>query len=240
MGFVAGVLYFLRALFRNRATVAAESLALRHPLGVLQRAGKRPRLRRRDRISRAWLSRVWAGGRSSLIIVKPETAVRRHRAGFWLYWRWKARKKLGRPKADAEIRDLIRRMAREKPTWGAPRIQSEVALLGLTVAESAVAKYLGRSRKPPSPTWRTFLENHMPDIAALDFFVGAPLSFRLLYCFVVLRHDPRRVVHFNGTPHPTARWPAQQIVEAFPYHNEAPRFMIRDRDRIYGLDFCGV
>jgi putative transposase len=127
-------------------------------------------------------------------------------------------------------------MARENPTWGAPRIQSELALLGLTVAESTVAKYMRRSRKPPSPTWRTFLENHMPDIAAIDFLVVATVSFRLLYCFVVLRHERRRVVHFNVTPYPTARWTGQQIAEAFPY-DEAPRFLIRDRDGVYGRDF---
>jgi transposase InsO family protein len=127
-------------------------------------------------------------------------------------------------------------MARENPTWGAPRIQSELALLGHTVAESTVAKYMSRARKPPSQTWRTFLENHVPDIVAVDFFVVATVSFRLLYCFLVLRHDRRRVVHFNVTPHPTARWAAQQVVEAFPF-DTAPRFLIRDRDSIYGVDF---
>ena len=127
-------------------------------------------------------------------------------------------------------------MARENPTWGTPRIQSELALLGLAVAESTVAKYMSRQRKSPSPTWRTFLENHVPDIVAIDFFVVATVSFRLLYGFLVLRHDRRRVVHFNVTPHPTARWTAQQVVEAFPF-DEAPRFLIRDHDGIYGQDF---
>jgi transposase InsO family protein len=170
------------------------------------------------------------------MIVKPETVIRWHRKGFRVYWRWKSRKKLGCPKTDAEIRELIRRMARENPLWGAPRIQSELAMLGHDVAESTVAKYVGRAGKPPSPTWRTFLENHVPDIAAVDFFIVATVGFRLLYCVLVLRHDRRRVVHFNVTPHPTARWTAQQIVEAFPF-DEATRFLIRDRDGIYGLDF---
>jgi putative transposase len=140
------------------------------------------------------------------------------------------------PQANAEIRQLIRRMARENPTWGAPRIPSELALLGYTVAESTVARYMGRRRKPPSPTWWTFLENHVFDIVAIHFFVVATVSFRLLYCFLVLRHDRRRVVHFNVAPHPTARSTAQQVVEAFPF-DEAPRFLIRDRDAIYGRDF---
>jgi transposase InsO family protein len=127
-------------------------------------------------------------------------------------------------------------MCRENATWGAPRIQSELALLGFTIDETTVAKYMIRNHKPPSQTWRTFLENHVSDMAAIDLFVVATVSFRLLSCFIVLRHDRRRVVHFNVTPHPTARWTAQQIVEALPY-DEAPRFLIRDHDRIYGQDF---
>ena len=139
-------------------------------------------------------------------------------------------------KIDAEIRRLIRRMSRENATWGSPRIQSELALLGYTVDQSTVAKYMCRHRKPPSQTWRTFLDNHVGHIAAIDFFVVPTVRFRLLYCFVVLRHDRRRVVHFNVTAHPTARWTAQQVIEAFPF-DEAPRFMVRDRDGIYGHDF---
>ncbi len=127
-------------------------------------------------------------------------------------------------------------MSLENPLWGAPRIHSELALLGYDVAESTAAKYVKRRRKPPSQTWRTFLENHVRDIAALDFFVVPTMRFQLLYCFVVLRHGRRRVVHFNLTAHPTARWSGQQIVEAFLY-DEAPRFLIRDRDGIYGVDF---
>ena len=170
------------------------------------------------------------------MIVKPDTVIAWHRQGFRLYWRWKSRRKPGRPKIDPEIRHLIRRVSRENATWGAPRIQSELALLGYTVDQSTVAKYMCRHRKPPSQTWRTFLENHVPDIAAIDFFVVPTVRFRLLYCFVVLRHDRRRVVHFNVTRHPTARWTGQQIVEAFPF-DQAPRFMIRGRDGIYGHDF---
>ncbi len=236
MGIVSGIVFFVRALFSKRAALSAENLALRQQLAVLQVSAKRPRLRQRDRVFWVWLSRLWSGWRSCLIIVKPETVIRWHRAGFKLYWRWKSRKQPGRPKTDAEVRELIRRMARENPTWGAPRIQSELALLGHTVAESTVAKYMSRQRKSPSPTWRTFLENHVPDIVAIDFFVVATVSFHLLYCFLVLRHDRRRVVHFNVTLHPTARWTAQQVVEAFPY-DDAPRFLIRDHDGIYGQDF---
>jgi transposase InsO family protein len=236
MGMIGLILGFLRAVLLPRATLVAENLALRQQLAVLQVSVTRPRLRKRDRIFWIWLARLWSDWRSCLMIVKPETVIAWHRQGFRLYWRWKSRKKPGRPKTDAEIRALIRRMARENLTWGAPRIQSELALLGHNVAESTVAKYMGRRRKPPSQTWRTFLENHVSDIVAVDFFVVATVSFRLLYCFIVLRHDRRRVVHFNVTPHPTARWTAQQIVDAFPF-DEAPRFLIRDHDGIYGEAF---
>lgn len=236
MGIVIGVVLFVRALLIGRTAIAVENLALRHQLGVLQRSVKRPKLRRRDRIFWVWLSRVWSGWRDRLAIIKPETVIRWHREGFRLYWRWKSRGTPGRPKIDAEVRRLIRQMSRENATWGAPRIQSELALIGFTVDESTVAKYMIRHRKPPSQTWRTFLENHGEAIVAIDFFVVPTVRFQLLYCFIVLRHDRRRVVHFNVTPHPTARWTAQQVVEAFP-NDEAPRFLIRDRDAIYGVDF---
>jgi len=184
-----------------------------------------------------WLSQRWANWRSCLLIVKPETVTRWHQQGFRLYWRWKSRKaRLGRPRIDAEIRCLIRRMSRENPLWGAPRIQSELCLLGYTVAESTVARYMDRSSKPRCQTWRTFLRNHADQIVAIDFFTISTITFRALCGFLVLRHDRRRVVHFNVAVSPTAEWTAQQIVEAFPYE-EAPRFILRGRDAIYGEAF---
>lgn len=171
------------------------------------------------------------------LIVQPDTVVRWHREGFRLFWRWKSRTgKVGRPKIKAEIRNLIRRLSQENPLWGTPRIQSELALLGHVVVESTVDQYGIRPRNPPSPTWRAFLGNHVKDIVAIDFFTVPTATFRILFAFVVLRHDRRRVVHFNVTAHPTAEWTAQQIVEAFPF-DEAPRFLVRDRDSIYGSLF---
>jgi hypothetical protein len=183
------------------------------------------------------LSRFWTNWRSALLIVQPDTVIRWHRQGFRLYWRWQSEaRKSGCPKIEAEIRGLIRRMCRESPTWGAPRIQSELAMLGCHVAESTVDKYMIRHRKPPSRTWRTFLDNHVRDVVAIDFFAVLATTFRILFAFVVLRHDRRHVVHFNVTAHPTAEWTAQQIVEVFPF-DEALRFLIRDRDGIYGRAF---
>ncbi len=227
----------LRLLLQSRAALAAENLALRQQVAVLQRSAKRPGLRRRDRIFWVWLSRLWRGWRSSLLVVQPETVIRWHRQGFRLYWRWKSRKRCGRPKLDAEIRALIRRMSRHNPTWGRRRIRSELHLLGYEVAELTVAKYMVRGRKPPSQGWRVFLDNHAREIAAIDLFTVVTVNFRILICFLVLRHHRRTVVHCNVTNHPTARWTAQQIVEAFPY-DTAPRYLLRDRDRIYGSCFA--
>lgn len=225
-----------RFLFGSRLGLAAENLALRQQLAVLQRSVKRPRFRKRDRIFWVWLSRLWPEWRSALLIVQPDTVVEWHRQGFRLYWTWKSRAKPGRPSINAEIRQLIRRLCRENPTWGAPRIQSQLALLGHDVAESTVAKYMERQSKPPSQNWRTFLKNNADQIAAIDFFTVPTITFRVLYVFVVLRHRQRRVVHVNVTAHPTAEWTAQQITDAFP-HDQAPRFLLRDRDRIYGHVF---
>jgi len=236
MGILRTILSFLRAFFASRAALAAENVTLRQQLIVVQRSIPHPTLRRTDRVLLCWLSRLWSGWRSGLLIVQADTVTRWHRQGFRLYWRWKSRKKAGRPKADRTIRDLIRRMCQENPTWGAPRILSELLLLGHDVAESTVAQYMVRQPKPPSQNWRTFLENHLGQIAAIDFFTVATITFRVLYVFLVLRHDRRQIVHFNVTANPTAQWAAQQIVEAFPFE-ETPRFLLRDRDGIYGPHF---
>jgi hypothetical protein len=234
MGALQVVTIFLRLLLQSRAALVAENLALRQQVAVLQRSVKLPRLHRRDRIFWVWLSRLWRGWRSSLLVVQPETVIRWHRQGFRLYWRWKSRDRCGRPKLDEEIRALIRRMSRDNPTWGRRRIRSELHLLGYEVAELTVAKYMVRGGRPPSQGWRVFLANHAREIAAIDFFTVPTVNFRILICFLVLRHHRRTVVHFNVTSHPTSRWAAQQIVEAFPY-DTAPRYLLRDRDRILRL-----
>ncbi len=151
-----------------------------------------------------------------MIVVKPETVIKWHRQGFKLYWRWKSRPgKVGRPRISKEIRDLIRQMSRENPTWGAPRIQSELRLLGYEVADSTVAKYMITPRKPSAQTWRTFLRNHVKQIAAVDFFTVPTVRLQILYCFIVLRHHRRRIVHLNVTMHPTARWTAHKLPKPF-------------------------
>ena len=238
MIYVIGLWTFLRAVLFGSAAIALENLALRHQLLVLQRSVGRPRLSRWDRIFWVWLSRLWAGWRTTLVIVRPATVLAWHRQGFRLYWRWKSRPNpVGRPRLDAELRTLIRRMARENPTWGRRRIQAELALLGYAVAELTVAKYMHRTSPRPSPTWRVFLTAHARDIVAVDFFLVPTLTFRLLFVFVVLRHERRELLHINVTDHPSAVWTAQQIIAAFP-DDSAPKFLLRDRDAIYGEEFA--
>ncbi len=237
MGVLAGLFALIRAFLTPRFVLVAENLALRHQLTVLSRSVKRPKLRNGDRLFWVLLSRLWRGWESSLYTLQPATVVKWHREGFKRYWRWRSRtKKSGRPTIEAEIRDLIRQMSRENPLWGAPRILSELRLLGYEVAERTVAKYIVRSKKPPSQTWKAFLNNHVPDIVAIDLFTVPTVTFRILFCFIVLRHDRRRVVHFNVTEHPSQQWTTQQIIDAFPY-DEAPRYMIRDHDATYGQSF---
>jgi putative transposase len=229
---VTAFIVFLRGVLESRCHLAVENLALRQQLSVLHRSVPRPRLRWHDRAFWVCLSRFWNNWRSVLVLVQPATVVRWHRAGFRLFWSWKSGRP-GRPKIEVDVRRLIRRMAQENPLWGTPRIQAEMALLGHKLAQSTVAKYMSRQRKPPSPTWRTFLRNHVASLASIDFFVVPTVTFQLLYGFVVLRHDRRQVVHFNVTAHPTAEWVARQLTEAFPF-DTAPRYLIRDRDGNYG------
>jgi transposase InsO family protein len=212
-----------------------ENLALRHQLVVLQRSVRKTRLKDRDRVLWALLSRFWTYWRKPLLLVQPETVIRWHRQGFRRYWRWKSRG-AGRPKVPLETRDLIREMSRANPLWGAPRIHGELMKLGIEISQAAVSKYMVRRRKPPSQTWRTFLSNHAKDIVSIDFFTVPTVTFRILFVFVVLSNDRRHVVHFNVTESPTAVWTGQQIIEAFPW-DTAPRFILRDRDGIYGDDF---
>jgi hypothetical protein len=234
MGVAKAAFLLVRGILKDRTALALENLALRQQLVVLNRSVKHPALRTRDRVFWLWLSKLWKGWRSCLVLVQPETVIAWHRQGFKLYWRWKSRNQApGRPNVEREIRDLIRRMSKENPTWGAPRIQSELVLLGYEVAESTVSKYIARERKPPSQTWRTLLANHQDGLASVDFFTVPTATFRVLYCFVVLCHKRRRIVHVNVTANPTERWTAQQIVEAFLYET-APRHLIRDRAATYG------
>jgi putative transposase len=239
MAIVAALFALLVGSFRSRTALQIEILALRHQLTVLQRSVKRPRLNGPDRWFWAWLSRCWPDWRRVLVIVKADTVIGWQHNGFRLFWRWKSRHgQPGRPALAKDIRQLIRRMSRENPLWGAPKIHGELLKLGIDVSESTVGKYLVRRRGAPSQSWRTFLENHVKDIVSVDFFTVPTIRFQVLYVFLVLAHERRRILHFAVTPHPTAEWTAQQLREAFPW-DTAPRYLLRDRDRIFGQEFVG-
>ena len=191
----------------------------------------------RDRALWVLLSRLWADWRKPLTLVQPETVIRWHRRGFRLYWRWKSRPRWpGRRTVPQDVRDLIRQMSQTNPLWGAPRIHGELLKLGIEVGQATVSKYLVRHRKPPSQSWRTFLTNHAKDIVSVDFFTVPTATFRVLFVFLVLSNQRRRIIHFNVTDSPSAIWIGQQIVEAFPW-DTAPKYMIRDRDKKYGDEF---
>lgn len=228
---------FVATAFRSHLSLQLEIVALRHQLTVYQRAAKRPRIHAGDRLLWSWLSRLWAGWQKVLVFVQPRTVIAWQHRRFREYWAKLSRSgNPGRPTVSKEIRSLIRTLSKANPLWGSPRIVGELRELGIEVAKSTVEKYRVRPRKPPSPIWKAFLNNHVDELVAIDFFVVSTLDFRMLFVLVILAHDRRRVVHFNVTEHPTEQWTAQQIVEAFPW-DEAPRYLLRDRDSIYGAQF---
>ena len=225
------------ASFQSRSALQLEILALRHQIGVLQRSVKRPKLTTADRLLWAWLVTAWQDWKSGVFIMKASTVIGWHRKGFRLFWTWKIRRgRRGRPKVPAEVRVLIRTMSRENPLWGAPKIHGELLKLGIDVGETSVSKYMVRRRRPPSQSWRAFLDNHMKSMVSVDFFTVPTVGFQILYVFLVLAHDRRRIIHFAVTAHPTAEWTAQQMRESFPWES-APQYLLRDRDRIFGEDF---
>src|SRR5438132_2401317 len=220
--------------FKSKRRLEAENAALRYQLSVLRRKVRgRVQLTNGDRLFLVHLYRWFPSVLKAITIIRPETLVRWHRAGFRRYWRWKSCSLGGRPQIDADLRVLIRRMSVDNPLWGAPRIHGELLKLGFEVAQSSVAKYMVKRCGPPSQGWRTFLRNHAPNIAATDLFVVPTIGFDLLYVLVIIRLERRDLVWINVTAHPTAEWIATQITEAFPW-NEAPRYLIRDRDQAYG------
>jgi hypothetical protein len=224
-------------LFKSRRRLEAENLFLRHQLGVaLRRAPSRIRLNSCARAMLVWMTRLRQSLLSLTQVVEPETILRWHRAGFKAFWRWKSRTRVGPPKIDRGLRELIRQMSRENPTWGAPRIHGELLMLGFEVAQSTVSKYMPRGGSSRSQGWKTFLRNQAQAIAAIDLCVVPSVSFERLFALLVLGHGRRQLLWFAVTRHPTAEWLARQITEAFPWAS-APTYLVRDNDRAYGHAF---
>jgi len=226
--------YALVGLFRSRAWLEAENLALCHQLNILRRnSPKKLALSNIDRLVFAGLYRLDSGILGALTIIKPETLIRWHRAGFRRYWRWKSRAQGGRPKTELDVRQLIREISVANPFWRAPRIHGELLKLGIDVGQTTVAKYMARGRRPPSQGWKTFLRNHADGIASMDLFVVPTISFQLLYGLLVLRHGRREILWLAATTHPSAEWISRQLTEAYGW-KQGPRYLVRDRDSIYG------
>jgi putative transposase len=227
-------------LARNRRELMLENALLRQQLLLLNRQVKRPKLHGRDRVVIIGLASRLATWKNTLVIVKPETVLRWHRDLFRRVWRRRsqAKKTGGRPRLASEQVALIRRIAHENLTWGAERIRGELLKLGLPIAKSTIQHYLKgrRAAGPGSQTWRTFLRNHAAAIWACDFLQLHDIWFRDLFVFVIIELASRRVVHIAVSRHPSDRWAAQQLREATPF-GEGPRFLIRDNDDKYGLQF---
>ena len=234
---VAILIASLSTWFRSRLSMQMEFIALRHQVSVYQQSVARPKLRPSDRLLWVWLSRLWPGWQQALAFVQPRTVIAWQKKRFKDYWRRLSQSgKPGRPNISKEVRELIQDMWRANPTWGSPRIVGELHKLGITAAKSTVEKYRPKNRKPSSPTWKAFLHHHVKDLVSCDFFIVPTVTFRVLFVFIMLAHERRRIVHFNITQHPTAQWTAQQITEAFPW-DTAPCYLLRDRDSIYGTVF---
>ena len=234
---ISALLAFVAGFCRSQASLCLENLALRHQLGVYKQTVYRPRLRWADRVFWGWLSRLWRGWPDALVFVQPRTVIAWQQQRFRDHWRRLSEQGTpGRPTIANDVRELIRTMWQANPTWGSPRIVGELRKVGIEVTKSTVEKYRIRPPKPPSPTWKIFLTNHVQDLVALDFFVVPTVTYKILFVLLILAHHRRRVVHVSITEHPTAAWTVQQVGDAFPWDN-APRYLLRDRDRIYSASF---
>ena len=216
----------------SRRDLLLENLALRQQLAVLKQKHLKPRFAAADKMLWVILRQLWPDWKQALVLVQPETIIRWHRAGFRLYWTWRSRhrNRVGRKCVRKELRQLIFRMVADNPTWGAPRIHGELKMLGFDISEQSVLRWMRKAPRDPEPArrWAAFLSNHREAIAAMDFFTVPTLTFGVLYCFFVIAHDRRRILHCNVTKHPTSAWVIQQLREAFPY-DSAPRYLIFDR-----------
>jgi putative transposase len=242
MDMIGAIVAAFAVFFRSRLDISLEVLALRQQVAVLKRKRRRPVLSRLDRVFWIMLRSVWPRWSDVLAIVKPATVIGWHRRGFRMYWRWRSRRRSGRPRIHDEISDLICQMRLENSGWGAPKIHGELLKLGFTVSERTVARYLRRLRPQigkPDQHWKAFLANHREAIVAFDFFAVPTLTFKLLYCFLVIEHGRRKILHCNVTAHPTSEWVVQQLRETFP-EADPYRYVLFDHDSKFNVDVINL
>ncbi len=233
----AFVITVLIGTLRSRVSLQLEVAALRHQLSLYQGTKRRPLIRSGDRLLWSFIASFWRGWRKALFFVEPRTVLAWQHRRFRHFWRGlSGTARRGRPPISPELQRLIRRMWQANPTWGSPRIVGELHMLGIDVAKSTVEKYRPKWGRPTTPSWTTFLRQHIRDIVAIDFFTVPTARLRVLFVLIVLAHDRRRIVYFNVTEHPTSEWTGQQLVEAFPWA-PAPKYLLRDRDAVYGSQF---
>ena len=237
------LLGWIVSAFGSREDLILENLALRQQLLTLHATRPRRRLTALHKLFWVALRRFWSGWTRPLVLVTPRTVVSWHRAGFRLYWTWvsRARRVGAGRRVSKEVRALMFRMVVENPTWGAPRIHGELLKLGFDLSERSVSRWIRRAPRDPDPAkrWLTFLRNHREAIAAMDFFTVPTLTFGVLYCFFVIGHDRRKILHFNVTQNPNAIWVAQQLREAWAF-KQPHRFLLFDRDSKFGGDVISV
>ena len=229
---------FIRLLLSGHQAIAIENAALRLQLAAFQRNRKQPVLTTFDRVFWITLRRLWSGWRRPLLYVQADTVAHWQRERFRRFWARRSKphgRRRGRPATAVEIRRLIEQMVVADPLWRAPRIHGELKMLGIAISERTVSRILRGLRRPPTQTWKTFLHNHLGQLVSIDFFTVPTVTLRVLFVFIVLEHRRREVLHFNVTEHPTAAWTSQQIIEAFA-ERDAPKYLIRDRDSVYGND----
>jgi putative transposase len=228
-----------QAFFKSRQELISENALLRYQVCMLKRRRRNPIIRGWDRPILVWLSKLTLNWKQSIFVVQPETIIRWHRMAFKLYWGWKYSQKAGRPAVHPHVVRLIGQMSEANPLWGAPRIHGELLKLGIKIAQSSVEKYMSRRNRPRGQSWKTFLKNHSKDIVAIDFFIVPTIKLKMLWAFVVLSHDRRRIIYTAVTHRPSTNWTIQQLRNAFPFKT-MPRFILHDRDRnFWGIGRAG-
>ena len=230
------LLRFFLLLFKSKESIQLENILLRKQIDILMRSGKRSTVTNRDRAVFVFLSKLYPKWKESFLIFQPDTLIRWHKKGFKLYWWYKSKNKGGRSPINIELIELIKKMSKENPLWGAPRIHGELLMLGFKVSQSTVSYYIPKKTHPSGQSWLTFLHNHLKETISVDFFSIPTLTYSLLHVFVILSHDRRKLIHFNVTKHPTDEWTSRQVIEACPWVTDY-KYLIRDRDSRYAESF---